>query len=99
MANKEAIIDLQEIDKQGNFIILTVKRNKILFSNSNNLYHDGVIEINFIKENESKKLKEVKESEEDYINEVAELIKMEINLIIIKKNIKNLKVKVIFIKM
>ena len=99
MANKEAIIDLQEIDKQGNFIILTVKRNKILFSNSNNLYHDGVIEISFIKEIEFKKLKEVKESEEDYINEVAESIEMKININNNKKNIKNLKVKVIFIKM
>ena len=82
LINKTKIIDIQEIDKQGNILILTSNRltgnDEILLSNSNNLFIDGIIGVNFAREFISRKIKEAKELEEDFINDVCESIEMKI---------------------
>ena len=75
LINKKEIIDIKEIDKQGNILILTFNKlnnnNEILLSNCNNLFLFGISKVNFrqeimpIKLKEKKKLEEAKELEEE----------------------------------
>ena len=69
LINKKEIIDIKEIDKQGNILILTFNKlnnnNEILLSNCNNLFLFGISKVNFGQEIMPIKLKEKKELEEE----------------------------------